>query len=83
MLNRYIYKSRYETYLEGIRADILEALGNGDHTIESLRVKLGVNWATVRDRLRVLEKQDMVCQKRVGRVRLYYLNPACGKEEGR
>lgn len=68
-------KSRYIKYLEGIQTDILETLGNGDQTIESLRIKVGVNWKTVRDRLQVLEDKGIVCQRRVGRVRLYFLNP--------
>jgi predicted transcriptional regulator len=68
-----LYKSRYSKYLEGIQTDILAALTKDSHTIESLRIKLGVNWATVRDRLQVLEDQNIVYQKRVGRVRLFYL----------
>jgi predicted transcriptional regulator len=76
-----LYKSRYETYLEGIRTDIIKTLEKEEHTIESLRVKLGVNWKTVRDRLQSLQNEGVVCKKRVGKVNLYYLNPGFKKEE--
>lgn len=76
-----LYRSRYEIYLEGIRTDIIKTLEKEEHTIESLRVKLGVNWKTVRDRLLLLQNEGVVCKRRVGRVKLYYLNPKCEKEE--
>ena len=75
------YKSRYEIYLEGIRSDILEILKEEEHTIESLRIKLGVHWKTVRDRLQLLQNEGIVCKKRVGKLNLYYLNPEFKKEE--
>ena len=74
------YKSRYDTYLEGIKSDILETLRKEEHTIESLRIELGINWKTARDRLRVLENSGIVCKKRVGRLNLYYLNHKSEKE---
>lgn len=67
--------SRYQIYLDGIRDDMYVALEEQEHTIESLRIKLGVNWATVRDRLVVMEKEGTVCKRLVGKTRLFYLNP--------
>ena len=76
-----LYRSRYEIYLEGIRTDIIKNLEEEEHTIESLRIKLGVNWKTVRDRLQSLQNEGIVCKKRVGKLNLYYLNPEFKKEE--
>ena len=74
-------KSRYKAYLEGIRNDIIEALEEEEHTIESLRIVIGVVWRTARYQLQSLQNEGIVCKKRVGKVNLYYLNPGFKKEE--